>query len=298
MPKLPFPKLPAIRFSNPINDLKGLILGSKRTDTSIKEPGGIKTIVTIISVILMTFGTFMFSTLPATEPFKLQFSLIIFLVFIGHKFTTWSLQDGRRAKHDYISLLLFLLFDLSVVAATGRFLSPFFFSLYLMAIILAFIFNPIVSFSFLSTLIVLFSFNLGEVDLTYDFLTLLSLLTVVPITLFLRKKYLELKASRKEIVVLKSEEEKYYANVVDELLSNIITSTVANLRQPATFIKQAAYHVKDKKLSKESFDKYMGRIISASEDVLSNVQKFETETTGRKILSSFHEVAEKIEAKN
>lgn len=296
MPSL-LPKLPSVRFSNPLNDLKGFLSGPKKFDTSIKESGGIATIAAVLSIILMTFGTFMFSTLPQTEGFKLQLSLIIFLTFIGHRFATRGLQDEKKAKHEYISLLLFLLFDLSVVAATGRFLSPFFFSLYLMAIILAFIFNPIVSFSFLSTLIVLFSFNLGEVDLTYDFLTLLSLLTVVPITLFLRKKYLELKARRKEIVVLKPEEEKYYANVVDELLSNVITNTVANLRQPATFVKQAAYHVKDKKLSQESVNKYLERIISASEDILSNVRKFETETTGRKILSSFHEAAEKVEAK-
>lgn len=142
---------------------------------------------------------------------------------------------------------------------------------------------PSVSIGFIVTLVALFSFNIGEVDLAYDFLIILSLLTTIPVGLFLRKEYLKLKESHKEILVLKHDQEQY-KNKLEEVLANTMNNFAVNLRQPLNDIKQLAYLMEKAKGKNE--DKDRERIIASSEEALRILKDFEEETTGKKLLTT------------
>jgi len=139
-------------------------------------------------MILLTGGIFLFTKNPLTSRFSLHFTLLSLLVFLVYVYRTK--KQGKAVKETKTFFYLTTVLILFLVASTGWFFSPFFFSLYLLAIFLAFVFPPPVSFGFVFTLVGLFSFNIGEIDLTYDFLVVLSLLTVLPLSFYLKKEYL------------------------------------------------------------------------------------------------------------
>ena len=155
-----------------------------------KRPYRRKTFVATLAVVFITVAVFWFSSSPKTEVFKLQLAFVLFLIFILHRFIR------RHTFSPSFSFLLFFAFMLALVTATGGFVSPFFFSLYLLAIALALIFNLTISFSFLATLIIFFLFELKEMNI-YEFLTLVSLFSVVPVVLYVRKQYFRLKTENR-----------------------------------------------------------------------------------------------------
>lgn len=167
--------------------------------------------------------------------------------------------------------------NLFLVGVTGWFFSPFFFTLYLMTILLSFLFSLSVSFAFVGTLIALFSVNIGEVDLAYDFLIVLSLLTTIPLSWYLRREYLKLKQVRKDILIL--EEHKKCESKVEEVLANKINNAAVELRQPINDVKLMSY-----RLGKDV--KNRDRMINALEEALRVIKKFEGEATGKTPLST------------
>jgi predicted membrane protein len=140
-------------------------------------------------------------------------------------------------------IIVSAIFALLLVASTGWIVSPFFFTLYLLAILLGFTFTPSTSVAFILTLAGLFSFDIGTIDIAYDYLTILSLLTVIPLTFYLRKEYLRLKETEKEILVIRKDE-KVYQNKVEDLLANKVNDFAVNLRQPINDTKQLAFPLK------------------------------------------------------
>ncbi len=202
-------------------------------------------------------------------------------------------RSGEGIAKTKTFIYLTLITILFLVGATGWFFSPFFFSLYLSVILLAFIFPLNVSISFALTLVALFAFNIGDVDLAYDFLIVLSLVTTIPLSIYLRKEYLKLKESEKEILILKKQEE-FYKTKVEEVLSNTITNFSANLKQPLNVIKQLIYRFPKIK-SKKDQEKYVERIRNSSEEVLRSLKKFELETTG-KLLTATPETTKERES--
>lgn len=236
----------------------------------------------VLAIGFLTVAIFGLTKNPFTGPFKLQMLLVSLLVlafywyFSRKKETT--LGQSRGFMYPLIACIVFL------VAATGWFFSPFFFTLYLVGISLALMYTPVVSMAFVVTLVLLFSFNIGEVDLAYDFLVILSLLTTVPIGLLLRREYLRLKEAEKKILVLETEGKEFQGKI-EEVLGNKVNNFAVNLRQPVNNIKQLAYRLKGKK-TKEAFDKNSERIIASSEEALRMLKNFEEETTGKKLLST------------
>lgn len=174
---------------------------------------------------------------------------------------------------------------LFLVASTGWFFSPFFFVLYLLAVFMAFIFSPAVLISFVLLLVILFSFNIGEVDLSYDFLVVLSLLVTIPLSLYLRKEYLHLKETEKKILVLRKEKEENYQDIIQEILANKVNSFSADIRQPINDTKQLAFYIREHHSSKE-LSESLDKIIFSSEEALKILSLFEAGTTGKKILST------------
>lgn len=236
----------------------------------------------LVIIILITVGLFIFTKNPLTGGLKLQLALLSILILIIDVIYLKSKAISLGSDSTFIYILTMTI--LSLVGATGWFFSPFFFSLYLIAFFLSFVFPSSVGIGFLMTLVVLFSFNIGEVDITYDFLTILSLLMVIPICLYLRKEYLKLRESQNEILILKTEHQKYQ-NMVTELLTNKITNFATNLRQQINDTKQFAFLLQRKHTASQKA-KYIDGIKGSSQSALNDLKKFEEEVTGKELLQS------------
>lgn len=126
-----------------------------------------------------------------TGGFRLHLALVSIIGLLIYSNFLKKKGLSRLADKRFVYLLTTVI--LLIVASTGWFFSPFFFALYLWAIFLSLLFSPIISLAFTGTLILLFSFNIGEVDIAYNLLVVLSLLTTIPLSFYLRKEYLKLK---------------------------------------------------------------------------------------------------------
>ena len=139
----------------------------------------------------MTIAIYLLTKLPAISLFKLQLTALSLLVLAVYSYFLKRKKLTHLTNDTFVYLLI--AFVLFLVASTGWFFSPFFFFLYLLAIFLAFIFSAKMSIIFVVVLATLFSFNIGEVDLAYDLIVVLSFLTTIPLSLYLRKNYLKLR---------------------------------------------------------------------------------------------------------
>lgn len=231
--------------------------------------------------ILLTVAIFVLTKTPPVSYFKLQMALIALISFAIYSYILNRKGQALTTHKTFIFVMMGTL--LFLVGATGWFFSPFFFTLYLLAIVLSFIASLGVSLGFVLTLVVLFSFNIGEVDLTYDFLVVLSLLTTIPLSLYLRKEYLRLKENQKAILVL--EQKKHYESTLEAILANKINNFAVNLRQPINDIRLLAERL-SKARKREEINKNIERISISSKEALHLLKSFEGETTGKELLSS------------
>jgi len=222
---------------------------------------------------------FFFAILSAIKVLN-QFSIILPLIFLAIFCVYWFLPIKRPA----LTVLLATLLVLSLISATGWFFSPFFFALYLTAIGLGFIYTPSIAISFTLSLILLFTFSMTGERPTYDFLTLLSLLSVIPITIVLRKSFLLVQQQKKGILILEGENSGTGITSLDNILSNRINNIGATLRQPITYMKQAVSLLMTGKLSQEEVDEIMPRMQKSTEELFTLVKEFERETTKNKFL--------------
>ena len=234
---------------------------------SIKNLSKVLPAVFIIALILITF---VLTKNPLTAAFKLQMSLLSILALIFYGFFLKRKEVHLASQKSFIYLMVAT--NLFLVGATGWFFSPFFFSLYLMTILLSFLLSPLVSFGFVATLIGLFSVNIGEVDLAYDFLVVLSLLITIPLSLYLRQEYLKLKEGQKDILIL--EDDKKFESKVEQILSNKINNLAVALRQPVNDVKLMAYRLNKKVKNRD-------RMITAAEEALRVIKQFEGQSTGK-----------------
>ncbi|KKS81669.1 MAG: hypothetical protein UV58_C0018G0003 [Candidatus Wolfebacteria bacterium GW2011_GWC1_43_10] len=241
----------------------------------------VKTLRTILPVVLLVLAVFLFTRNPITGTYRLQM-LLTALIAWG----VYGYLLGKKGKEVWANPTFVFLGEAAIlllVGATGWFFSPFFFVLYLYSFFLALMYTPAVSTAFVLTLVILFSFNIGEVDLTYDFLVVLSLLTVLPLSLYLRKKYLSLKQLEKEILILK-EKQNPDLSTVEEVLANKVSEVCVNLRQPVTDLKQLVYHLPDVR-DKTDREKHWEQVRSLTEETIRIINGFEKQATGRQLMS-------------
>lgn len=236
-----------------------------------------------IIIPLLTLVVYFLTKISPLSFFKLHFTLVSFLALIVYAF--FLKKKGGDIMESPVFVYLLTASVLFLVASTGWFFSPFFFVLYLAAIFLAFIFSPGVLISFVLLLVILFSFNIGEVDLAYDFLIVLSLLTTIPLSLYLRKEYLRLKESEKKILVLEKEKQDNYQDIIQEVLANKVNNFSADMRQPINDTKQLAFYIQ-KHHKNQELNESLNKIIFSSEEALKILSDFEATTTGKKILAT------------
>jgi hypothetical protein len=148
-------------------------------------------------VIFLTLGLYIFSVLPQTKAYSFHLLLVAFILLI-------SLMIFKKYQQSLFTYSVMMVLLLSV-GITGWFFSPLFYWLYLAAITLSFLFSPLISSLFVATLVIVFIPNIGSIDTTWDILTLVSLLLVIPLAYFLREEYLHLKENEKKILILEKE---------------------------------------------------------------------------------------------
>lgn len=216
---------------------------------------------------------------PLTGPWRILFALTALLWLLVDSFL-FAKNNQKRKLFDTVLFALFL------IGATNWFYSPFFFLFYLLTIGVTFILTPASSLGFTVSLVLIFMFNIGEVDVAYDSLVLLSLLGTFPIAMYLRKEYLRLQEGQKHILILEKQA-KDANTTVEELLSNIVTYASAELRQPLINIKNySSVLLTSKKLSMEKVREYLKKIYESSIIALKQINKFDEESTGMVIKSS------------
>ena len=220
------------------------------------------------------------TSIPGPAQFTLHLALVVLLAAIGLTFvkkSSWQLL--KTIVHSLLVLLL--------VGGTGWFLSPFFFLLYLLPIYLGFLYAPAVSFGFLAALIIIFAFSVGEVDVAFDIMTLISLLLVVPLVIYLRRQYLVIRQSTKEILILEEEGSGIQdLDTISKLLSNRITKLGVALRDPLTFIKQSSSGLLDSGVPVSQMNNVLERIRSAASESLEFIRDFEADTSTNQVLSN------------
>jgi hypothetical protein len=252
------------------------------TDSKTKEITSV-VLKPYIIIPLLTLFVFFLTRFSPLSFLKLHFTLLSFIALILYGYFLKKKGVDMTSDKQFIYLLTASV--LFLVASTGWFFSPFFFVLYLLSVFLAFIFSPSASIVFVVLLVILFSFNIGEVDLAYDFLIVLSLLTTIPLSLYLRKEYLRLKQTEKKILVLEKEKGETYEDIIQEVLANKVNNFSADMRQPINDTKQLAFYIQ-KHHKNQEINESLNKIIFSSEEALKILSDFEAGTTGKKILST------------
>lgn len=229
-------------------------------------------IYTILPIVLYAF-----TSLPAINKLTPIIALVALAALIVVRFVP--------SKTASASVTLWVILVLSLVGATGWFYSPFFFALYLMAIGLGFLYTPGVAIGFTLALIVMFATSVGEVNPLNDFLTLASLLSVIPITIFLRKSFLLVQQEKKGILILENTSNKSGITSLEAILENKVNLIGVTLRQPITYLKQGLAMLAENNLSEKEFTETLTRMRKASEELATLVKEFERGTTNNKFLS-------------
>lgn len=136
------------------------------------------------------------------------------------------------------------------------------------------------------TLVGLFIPNIGSIDITLDFITIMSLFSVVPITFFLQKEYLYLRQQENQVLILQ-EETQVLRNKVDEALHNRIIKFAVTLRQPVNDMKQMAIFAQTE--GKEKAQSSLKKIAKLGEESLGIIEEFEVSVTGKKLVHTSNE---------
>lgn len=229
-----------------------------------------------VGLVILTFFVFFLSITPVTKPYLIHFLIIAFALF-----AVSILYRKKRPSFFMYSLLLIILLAVSV---TGWFSSPLFYLLYFGAVILSFLYAPIISVFFILTLTILFLPNIGTIDPLWDILNLIALFLVIPLTYFLRNEFLHVRESEKKILILEKEK-KTYSSKVDEVLNNKVVAIVAPIREKVNDIKQLTF-LAERSNSVEKEKKEIKKIQMLSQEVLHSLTEFEESTTGERLIKS------------
>ncbi|MBI4137472.1 hypothetical protein HY469_05415 [Candidatus Roizmanbacteria bacterium] len=243
----------------------------------------------------ITIATYIISTFTLTPDVSTQ----LFFIFLFGLFL--YVYIGERSPNVILSTQIITLLltgtIISLVASTGWFESPFSFMLYFLIVVLSIFFPPYASMVFVSTLLGIAAIANNDENLSHIFLTLLSLLACVPISLYIRTIYLDYKQSQKEILILKKRFHKHYYNHAQEILDNAIDHFATDLRGEIGIIKQLSYELSHEhdharlNAELERLDESVARALRA-------ISYFEEETTGNKMIpSKIHDIPQKTSRK-
>ncbi len=229
-------------------------------------------------VMLLPLIIFALTSIPGVSAVMPYFTLLVLLLLL--------VLHALPQVHSSRRVLLWVVLVLCLVGITGWFYSPFFFALYLTAVGLGFLYSIGTAVAFTLALILLFAFSVGEVNPTYDFLTLLSLLSVLPLTIGLRRSFLLVQQARKGILILEDEKKGEGITTLDAILANRINRIAILLRQPITYVKQGLALLRDGQLSSTELQDVVGRMQKSADELFTLVKEFESGATKNDLLGT------------
>ena len=234
-----------------------------------------------IGIITLTIFVYFFTSLPVTQPFRFQ---LLYISLFGLISVTFIIERSKQIAH-FTKAVMFLLtfFVLLVVGTTGWFHSPFAFTLYFLIIALSFVFQPSASIGLVGTLFILVLIALPQGDPTHNFLTILSLLTIIPITFYVREQFLQLKEAENAILILRNNKHRY-EDEIEEVMDNTISRFAAIQRAHLNTIKQLLHRFDIK--GKEENKRIQKMLEETTEQSLSGLREFEEEATGEKLVTT------------
>lgn len=234
-------------------------------------------------IALLTLGVYLLTTSPATKQIVSTFYLTyILLAVVGIAYWPFirSTLSNELIRKTYL-LVVFVSLMLWI-GVTGWFVSPFFYFLFLIAIVLGFVYSTFTTLLFVVVLIGIFLPNVGSIDFSLDFVTVLTLASVVPLTHFLQTEYLHIKQTENKILILK-DEEKTIRNQVDHVLANKISKFAVDLREPVNDVRQVALQAIKNIQHKEAREAFH-KIAILSRESLDQIEMFEEASTGQSLI--------------
>lgn len=232
---------------------------------------------TALLYFVLPMAVWVFTSLPGISRLT-PFIALLLLAFVVT--ARWLPKLPRT-----VTVLSWVLLVLTLVGSSGWFFSPFFFTLYLGAIALGFIYTPLIAVTFTVSLLAIFAASIGEVSPTADFLTLVSLLSVIPITMVLRKSFLLVQQEKKGILILESDEKNPNLTALDSVLTNQVNKISIVLRQPITYIRQGLALLKDNALTDEEYPQVIQRMSRSADEIFTLIKEFESGATKNKLVS-------------
>lgn len=246
-------------------------------------PTGIgNTALSLVLIVLVTGIAYCVSIFRLTPVIQYQ---VLFAFLFGLILTTFIGQRTCQLRKITSSIVYLLAgFIMTLVAITGWFHSPFAFTLYLLIIVQSFFFPAIVSIVQVTLLLVLVIFVPEIGSPSRDFLLVMSLLGIIPVTFYLREQYLNFKEAENSIIILKKSK-KRYTDTVEELVDNHIHRFGAKLREMLTNIKLQAYKI-DAAVDLSKKKQIEHEIATETSRALKLLKDFEEDTTGSRVISN------------
>ncbi|MBI4129703.1 hypothetical protein HY468_00135 [Candidatus Roizmanbacteria bacterium] len=241
-----------------------------------------KTVSPGVGIPIIIITVYIVTTHPFLKLF--QYQLLYTMLFALIFFAFFAQRTHRMRSVMPAFAMLLSAFLLLLVGTTGWFQSPFAFGMYLLIVVLSFLFPPAVSLSLVSTLFLIVLLRLGNDDPTTSFLTILSLLTIIPVSFFLREKYLAFQEAERAILILRKGK-RIHNNVLDDILGNEVVRFATQLREPLNRIKQYVHQLDPTDLPART-EKKRQQIITTTEQSLALLKEFEEEVTGGTLLST------------
>ncbi|OGK21971.1 hypothetical protein A3C23_00360 [Candidatus Roizmanbacteria bacterium RIFCSPHIGHO2_02_FULL_37_13b] len=236
-----------------------------------------------IAVLVVTVLTYLFTVHPMIRPLTLKFFVFYcYFTFFG-SFYYFAIRS-KNSKTNTTSIFIYLLTAtaLLLVGATGWFRSPFFYMIYLLAIFYSHIFSRTIALVFVFVITGLLIPEVARDSFLFDNIRLLTLLLIVPVVEIFQNTFLNLKEQQKKILILESSKTDDKTDVVGQITGNKVHRLAFHLRARIGDIKQFAFLLKKNRNSKKT-NIYGKDIVDISDEMLTEIDKFEKQTTGEKI---------------
>lgn len=182
---------------------------------------------------------FFWTNSPTLSPYTLQLVAAFVLLFFLNQF---FFRRQRKNKIPFaqrttltIDGMILTLVVMLLVYSTGGLTSPLFFLVYFLMFGLALIFEPLITLTLASAMILFFLLTPTKQEPLNEALQLFSLLLITPLALFFGSQYLKLLESEEKIKILKEE-----AEITEEQIAQTETNTLLwtslNLKEGITEI--------------------------------------------------------------
>jgi hypothetical protein len=231
-------------------------------------------------IAIVTFVVYGMTAFSFIRHFQYQFLFIFLFSLIGSIFI--GQYEKKIEQISHVILFSFGAFILMLIGSTGWLVSPFMFGVYMLIIGQSLLFHSTVPILQVGMLLIIVFAGTNNIE-SLDFLHIFTLLAIIPLSYFMKEKYLSIKEAQNSILILKKSD-KQYADSVEELLDNVIYRFAAKIRESLSHNKMLVYRmetetdpIKQKQLRKE--------ILDSTDTSLKLLKDFEEDTTGSKLIS-------------